>query len=64
MSKYKKENCCSKVRAVVKTKHGDVITLVGTHSHNWEIVTERDGRVVITSFPNREGATKEFKKFK
>lgn len=61
MRKFNKNNCRSKVRAVVEDRWGRKITLMGTHAYEWSIVMETNGKVVITSFPSRKEANKEFK---
>lgn len=61
---YHKENCSSCVRAVITDKAGNRITLMGQHAFNWSIVKEKDGKIIITSFPNRVEATKEFNKYR
>lgn len=58
---YHRNNCCSKVRAVVEDKWGRKITLMGTHAFEWSIVLEANGRVIINSFSNSKEARKEFK---
>lgn len=60
---FHKEKCQSKVRAIIEDDHGNRITLLGQHAFQWSIAKEVDGRIVITSFPNRVLATKEFKKY-
>lgn len=61
--KYNKSNCDSTLRAVIEDKFGNKISLFGTHSFEWSIVKEIDGKVTMTTFPNRLSANKEFKKY-
>lgn len=60
---FHKEKCCSKVRATIEDIHGNKISLMGQHAFEWSIVKEADGRIIVTSFPNRKQAVKEFKKY-
>lgn len=62
MAKYNKQNCTSNVKAIIQFGN-ETITLVGTHAFNWSIVRETSNKIVITSFPNRLDAKKEFKRF-
>lgn len=64
MRTYNRNNCDSKVRAIIKDSLGNTITLLGKHAFEWSIAKEVDGRIVITSFSNRKQANKEFKKYK
>lgn len=61
--KYNKQNCDSKVRAVV-TFGSTTISLVGTHAFEWSIVREEPNKVVITTFKKRKPAKEEFNKYK
>lgn len=61
--KFHKQNCNSTVRATIKCNN-TTISLVGTHAFEWSIIKETDGKVIITTFPKREGAVNEFKKYK
>ncbi len=47
-----------------KDIHGNKIILMGQHAFEWSIVKEADGKIVITSFPNRTLAQQEFNKLK
>lgn len=61
---FHQEKCISSVRAVIKDSCGNRISLVGKHAFQWSIVRESDGRIIITTFPNRKLATKEFERYK
>lgn len=61
---FHREKCCSKIRAIIKDIHGNKIILMGQHAFEWSIVKEADGKIVITSFPNRILAQQEFNKLK
>lgn len=61
---YKRENCQSMVRAVIKDKYGRTITLTGKHAFEWNIVIESCNKLTITTFPNREKAIKRFNELK
>lgn len=61
--RFHKQNCNSTVRATIKCNN-TTISLVGTHAFEWSIVKETDGKVIITTFPKREGAVNEFRKYK
>lgn len=58
---YNKNNCTSQVRAVITTKFGDVITLMGTHGFEWSIVSNINGDITMTSYKSRKQATENFK---
>lgn len=53
--KYHKSNCDS-IRAIVTDALGRKVILVGKHAFEWSIILEKEGRLVITTFPNREQA--------
>lgn len=61
---FNKQNCSSKVRAIITDDLGNVITLMGTHAYEWEIIKEADGKITMTSFRNRLEAKKEFNRIK
>lgn len=61
--KFHKQNCNSTVRATIKCNN-TTISLVGTHAFEWSIIKEMSGKVIITTFPKRENAINEFKKYK
>lgn len=65
MRKYNfhKQNCNSSVRASVKFGN-TIITLVGKHAFEWSIIKEESGKIIITTFPDREHALDEFNRFK
>ena len=54
--KYHKSNCDSTVRAIVTDALGRKVILVGKHAFEWSIILEKEGKLVITTFPNREKA--------
>jgi hypothetical protein len=62
--KYKKENCCSTVRATIKDALGRTITLFGQHAFEWSIVIESDNRIIMQTFSKGDVARKEFSKYK
>lgn len=64
MKNYHKENCNSKLRATITDIWGRKISLFGTHAFEWQIVFEKDNRIVIQSFKTGKEARKEFKKYK
>lgn len=59
---YHKSNCDSIVRATVTDALGRKVILVGKHAFEWSIILEKEGRLVITTFPNREQAVDTFNK--
>lgn len=59
---YHKSNCDSTVRAIVTDPLGRKVILVGKHAFEWSIILEKEGRLVITTFPNREQAVDTFNK--
>lgn len=60
--KYHKSNCDSTVRAIVTDPLGRKVILVGKHAFEWSIILEKEGRLVITTFPKREQAVDTFNK--
>lgn len=61
---FHQERCVSSIRAVITDGCGNRVTLTGKHAFKWSIVREGNGKIVITTFPNRELATKEFERYK
>lgn len=59
---YHKSNCNSTVRAIVTDALGRKVILVGKHAFEWSIILEKEGRLVITTFPKREQAVDTFNK--
>jgi hypothetical protein len=60
--KYHKSNCDATVRAIVEDILGRKVILVGKHAFEWSIILEKEGRLVITTFPNRKQAVDTFNK--
>lgn len=61
---FHRENCESRVRAMIKDKWGRTISLLGKHAFEWSIVIETNGRMTIQSYPNGDIARKEFNNYK
>ena len=61
--KYHKSNCDATVRAIVEDALGRKVILVGKHAFEWSIILEKEGKLVITTFPNREKAVDTFNLF-
>lgn len=59
---YHKSNCDSTVRAIVTDPLGRKVILVGKHAFEWSIILEKEGKLVITTFTNREQAVDTFNK--
>ena len=57
---YHKSNCDSTVRAIVTDALGRKVILVGKHAFEWSIILEKEGKLVITTFHNREKAVDTF----
>lgn len=65
MSKrFNRNNCESKLRAVIEDRFGNKISLFGTHAFEWSIVKEENGRVIVTTYPKGSIARAEFAKLK
>lgn len=65
MSRFKKENCNSQIRATIKDQFGRTITLYGTHAFDWSICVEGiTGNLTISRFPSGSDARKIFNKLK
>ena len=54
--------CDATVRAIVEDALGRKVILVGKHAFEWSIILEKEGRLVITTFLNREQAVDTFNK--
>lgn len=61
---YHRENCDSKVRAIITDKWGRTISLLGTHAFEWEIVIEAFGRMTIRQYADGKTARREFNNYK
>lgn len=61
---YHRENCDSKVRAIITDKWGRTISLLGTHAFEWEIVIEAFGRMTIRQYVDGKTARREFNNYK
>lgn len=58
--KFNRNNCVSSVRAVIKD--GDTtITLCGKHAFEWSIIKSVNGSIIMTKYPNRLMARKDWK---
>lgn len=57
---YHKSNCDSTVRAIVTDPLGRKVILVGKHAFEWSIIIEKNDKIIITTFSNREKAVNEF----
>lgn len=60
MRHFNRHNCQSSVRAVIKDGN-TTITLMGKHAHEWSIIKQFNGTIIVTSFPNRIMAKREWK---
>ena len=60
--KYHKSNCDATVRAIVEDALERKVILVGKHAYEWYIISDKEGKLVITNFPNREKAVDTFNK--
>lgn len=58
--KYHRSNCDATVRTIVEDALGRKVILVGKHAFEWSIILEKEGRLVITTFPNRKQAVDMF----
>ena len=60
---FNPENCHNIVRNVAK--NGIVtITMLGKHAHEYTIVRKESSATIVTTYPNRIMASKDFKKYK
>ena len=62
--RYKKENCDSRLRAVITDKLGRTVSLFGTHAFEWEIVFESNGKLIARKYPNGKEARAAFNQLK
>lgn len=59
--RYHKENCISKVRAIIIDQFGNEIMLTGTHAFEWSITVKTPGKISITTYNDGKIARKNFK---
>lgn len=64
MRKYNRDNCDSRLRAVITDKWGRTVALFGKHAFEWEIVLQDNGKTVIRQFKSGKEARKEFNAYK
>lgn len=60
MRKYNRANCTNSVRAVIKDGN-TTITLHGRYANEWSILKSENGILVMTTYPNRIAASKDWK---
>ena len=64
MRKYNRDNCDSRLRAVITDKWGRTVALFGKHAFEWEIVLQDNGKTIIRLFKSGKEARKEFNIYK
>ena len=57
---FNPKNCQNSVRATI-VDGSTTITLMGKHAHEWSIMKSANGTIVVTSYPNRIMASKDWK---
>lgn len=62
--KYNRDNCDSRLRAVITDKWGRTVALFGKHAFEWEIVLQDNGKTIVRSFKSGREARKEFNNYK
>lgn len=63
MRTFKRENCTNLVRAVIKDGN-TTIMLCGKHAYEWSIIKNKNGEIIVTQYPNRVLAQKDWKEIK
>lgn len=58
--KYDPNHCQNSVRATI-VDSSTTITLMGRHAHEWSIMKSNNGTIIVTSYPNRIMASKDWK---
>lgn len=61
---YNRDNCDSRLRAVITDKWGRTVALFGKHAFEWEIVLQDNGKTIVRSFKTGKEARKEFSNYK
>lgn len=61
---FHKENCETKVRAVIEDMFGNTIVLSGQHAFEWSITVCSHGTYIKTTYENSKEARKQFRKYK
>ena len=61
---FHKENCETKVRAVIEDMFGNTIVLSGQHAFEWSITVCSNGTYIKTTYKNSKEARKQFRKYK
>lgn len=57
---YNPDNCDNRLRAVIKDKWGNTISLFGKHAFDYSIVIEHCGVITKLNFKNGKEARKKF----
>lgn len=61
---YNRDNCDSRLRAIITDKWGRTVALFGKHAFEWEIVLQDNGKTIVRSFKSGREARKEFNNYK
>ena len=57
---FHQENCVNKIRQQYLNEFGDRFILIGRHAWEWEVITEKHGKMSSMLFENRADATRHF----
>lgn len=63
-NQFHRENCETKVRAVIEDMFGNTIVLSGQHAFEWSITVCSHGTYIKTTYENGKEARKQFRKYK
>lgn len=61
---YNRDNCDSRLRAIITDKWGRTVVLLGKHAFEWEIVIQDNGKIIARTFKSGREARKEFNNYK
>lgn len=61
---YNRDNCDSRLRAIITDKWGRTVALFGKHAFEWEIVLQDNSKTIVRSFKSGREARKEFNNYK
>lgn len=61
---YNRNNCDSRLRAVITDKWGRTVALFGKHAFEYEIVLQDNGKTTVRTFKSGREARKEFNNYK
>lgn len=61
---YNRDNCDSRLRAIITDRWGRTVALFGKHAFEYEIVLQDNGKTIVRTFKSGREARKEFNNYK